>query len=64
MVSDLNTLLIKGVKWTNFALLAGFFLSVLLSASVERCYVSRMLDFFYLNIEKADILTEDPYNYF
>ena len=32
----------------NFALLAGFFLvSVLLSASVERCLVSRMRDFFY-----------------
>ena len=48
-------LLIKGVKlprkkkWflTNFALLAGFFLAlVLLPASVKRCFVSRMRDFY------------------
>ena len=47
-------LLIKGVKSprkkvcfsANFALLAEFFVLVLISSSVERCFVSRMQHFF------------------
>ena len=57
MVSDLKTFPYKECKISpqnqkfsfsaNFALLAGFFLVlVLLSALVERCFVSRMRDFF------------------
>ena len=55
MVSDLNTFAYKGCKIaalkklvfsSNFALLACFFLVlVLLSALVERCFVSRMWNF-------------------
>ena len=66
VVSDLKTFAHKGCKiadqkivsflW-NFALLAGFFLvSVLLSALVKRCFVSRMQDFKKNSLTFSDLL--------
>ena len=55
IVSDLKTWAFKGCKiaaqekklfLANFDLLAGFLSLVLLSASVERCFVSCMQDFY------------------
>ena len=35
--------------WDNKKMLKSFLAAVLLSATVERCFVSRMRDFFFLN---------------